>query len=164
MEINEFGRNLNIICLCGFKFFHSWTALSFWYSVQKCLPEAQFNLACEKGEGNPRVFDWAYRLGIPILYYKDFISDSHDRNNVFLPSFTIASRTYDKDNLVVSSKSNDLGTFINYSEGVGSFIIDEAINNNRPPFGAAANFLTTKDMTLNELLVIKSWEKIDTFF
>ena len=163
MDINEYGRNLNILCLCDLRVSHGWGAFSFWYSVTKKLPEAQFVIGCKRSSGHPKAFQWTYKVGVPLLYYKE-----HNFKDDFLilSPYTVAARTYDQDSLgpVESSKSNDLTTFIAYSDGVGSFVIDDRIDTIEPPFGAAAMSFSTLEMTVNELCILKNWELIGDKF
>lgn len=162
MQINEFGRNLNIVCLCDLKVSHGWGSFSFWRSVEKQLPEAKFVIACKRGMGHPKAFSWTYKVDVPLVYFTDQ-NKLNFNNSLVLSPYTIASRTYDADFLKISSKSNELSTFITYLDGVGSFVIDERIDIIEPPFGAATDAYYALDMTVNELIVLKHWEQMDKF-
>lgn len=161
MEINEYGRNLNIVSLCDIKVSHGWASFSFWRSVEQYLPEATFTILCQRGIGHPKAFDWTYKLDVP-LYYFNNKSELDLESAVVLSPYTVATRCYESS-VPVSSKSNDLSTFVTYLDGVGSFVIDERIDIIAPPFGVIANNYSTLDMTINESIILKHWAKMDKF-
>ena len=161
MEINEFGRNLNIVSLCEVKSSHGWASFSFWRSVEKFLPEATFAIACKRGTGHPKAFDWTYKVDVPLLYFSDISQLNLECSNIFSP-FTVATRCYESS-VPISSKSNDLSTFVTYLEGVGSFVIEETIDILEPPFGDNTFKYTALNMTINESIILKHWYKLDKF-
>ena len=161
MEINEYGRNLNIISLCETRNSHGWACFSFWRSIEFYLPEATFTIISKRGIGHPKAFEWSYKVGVPIFYFSD-ISQLDLNGHLVLSPYTIATRCYE-NKIPVSSKSNDLSTFVTYLDGVGSFVIDERIDTIRPPFGSLAENYLALDMTINESIILKHWSKLDKF-
>lgn len=72
----------------------------------------------------------------------------------------MAVRDFCGDLSISSSKSSDQTMFVDYAEGVGTFVVEKWMDNTNVPFEKALRkFGSYRDLTVNELAVLEFWEK-----
>jgi len=148
---------LNVIINCEEKVHHDWMAFASWYSIVKNLPDAQVQIYCKRtGNSLRQLFGWTYRYKVPLIKYH---SINLPENSFQISPEIMAVSIYNKDALgPITTKSNENSTFVSYLEGCGKFVLSEWINSIRSPFEVVGK-LYTDNLTVNELKVLKLWEK-----
>lgn len=121
-------------------------AFASWYSLSKRLPDS--GIAVEARHCH--LFNWARRLGIPIL---------SSAPGFRISPTVVAVRDFDGDFSISSSKGEDQTCLVDYSEGCGNFVAAEWINTSRVPFSNAARRFGTGGLTVNEVAVLSVWEQ-----
>ena len=165
-DISPTGKNLSIIISCDYLPAHDWMTLASWYSVNKNLPDAKVVIACPRREYERMwgLFQWVYRVRVPMMYYTETAGITREAD-IVIPFTAMAVRTYDKEHIgPVSVKSGEFATFVDYQEGCGKFIPSEWLDKVRAPFRKAVKTFGTDIMTVNELKVLKLWEKLYTLY
>ncbi len=132
---------------------HEWTSFAFWFSVTKNLPDYEFNLICKRGN---RQFLWPYRCNVKILRKKtqDGLYFTH-------PLHMAVRNT--KDLSIVKPKSNEFGTFCDYGEGCGKFVVSQWINRDGGPL-SCVRLVMNKDMSINESKIFDLWRNMFSLY
>ena len=156
--INSLGEGLSIVIDCEYIPLHNWMAFASWYSISKNLPDAKVTIACKRTMPIQEVFVWPKKCNINF-----FMHNGNMQYNDILkikPS-VMAIRSYDENCIgPIDVKSNDLTTFVDYSNGVGMFVIATWIDSSRPPFDNAVTRFGSDDMTINELKILQVWQQL----
>ncbi len=78
-----------------------------------------------------------------------------------VPPTVMAVRDFQDDWSVSSSKSDRQTCLVDYSSGCGNFVVDKWINKSQHPFHNATRRFGTSAMTVNEVAVLKMWERCE---
>lgn len=148
MEINSGALVIECKCIpC-----HDWMAFASWYSIKKVLPDLDIRI--DVNIDRP-IFRWSRVLPVP--------EDKRDIMRVLSPT-VMAVRDFEGDWSISSSKSNSQTCFVDYSDGCGNFVVGEWINSDRVPFHRALKRFGTANMTVNEVAILKLWEKCNDLY
>jgi hypothetical protein len=129
---------------------HDWMAFSSWYSFRKMAPHLEVVV---KVEMDRPLFRW-----VPILSSRTKVVFSGD---LLIPPTVMAVREFSGDWSLSSSKSESQTFLVDYSLGCGNFVVDKWINKDRHPFHNALRNFGTSKMTVNEVAVLKMWERCE---
>lgn len=132
---------------------HDWMAFAAWYSFKKFLPHTK---VCVDVDLKRSIFRW-----VPVLSSMARVRLEGD----FVVAPTVmAVRDFRDDWSVSPSKSEIQTCFVDYSEGCGNFVVDKWINTNQHPFHNASRRFGTSKMTVNEVAVLKAWERCEALY
>lgn len=157
---------MNITIFCEYKTLHNWLAMASWYSVHMNIPDAFVEIECLKTNNKVVLFGWARKLKIPFRY-------ASVRRDLKLKEGELISITPDimavnefmEDSLGPSDvKGSDRTTFVKISDGVGRFKLSSWIDSSRAPFVSATSRLWNEDVSVNELKVLKLWERVGRYY
>lgn len=123
---------------------YPWTTFACWYSLFKFLPDAHVFI-----QSNLISIDWAYKFKINI---------SRKIEGQFLPSTSMIIREF-VDFSISDVKEDKFTSFVEYSNGVGSFVFD-GINTYKAPFFNATKKYKNKNLNQNEWKVLKMFDKM----
>lgn len=127
-------------------------AFAAWYSFRKALPDSR--VLVEVDLDKP-LFRWAAVSG----------SLARGRASEFsFPPTVVAARDFEGDWTVSPSKSASQTALVDYSGGCGDFVVDKWINSNQVPFHRALKRFGTPDMTVNEVAVLRLWERCNDLY
>jgi len=127
-------------------------AFASWYSFRKALPDCRVVVSVDLDKP---LFRWASVFGALV----------HRREADFrFPPTVLAVRDFEGDWGVSSSKSDEQKFLVDYSGGCGNFVVDKWINTNDVPFGGALKRFGTSNMTVNEVAVLKFWERCNDLY
>ena len=165
--IESTGDGLVVIISCKYIPCHNWMSFVSWFSIRRNLPDAKPVIIVERGIQNQSQFGWFYKWYPPVLHYSKidmdaFISKFSEETIVIEPH-TMAVRDYQGDLGPASAQSDQLSTFVSYSEVCGRFVVSEWIDRSRSPFKAAVRRFDNNELTANELKVLKLWEESSLF-
>lgn len=76
----------------------------------------------------------------------------------------VAARDFEGDWNPAPAKSNDQRFIVDYSEGCGNFVVNEWINKSQVPFHGALKRFGTSSCTVNEVAVLKVWERCNDLY
>jgi hypothetical protein len=127
-------------------------AFAAWYSFRKFLPDCK--VFVEVDLVHP-LFRWASVFGA--------LGRPPRADFRFHPA-VVAVRDFEGDWSAASAKSEDQKFLVDYSGGCGNFVADEWINRNQVPFHRATKRFGTLDMTVNEVAVLRAWEKCNDLY
>lgn len=167
------GDGLSIIIDCDDIPIHNWMGFASWYSIYKNLPDAKTVIACKWKATRTQYFSWTGRCKVKCFKYyndedpkdvliKNKILKSH--NNIIIKPFVIVLREYDGNNNIINSKSDESGVFIDYSAGCGRFEMEFWKDKNTPPFRNAVKRFNNGNLSVNELKILKFWEKCEKVY
>ena len=168
--IDYTGTNLGVIIECDFTILDHWMSFASWYSFYKTLPDAQVALACKRGINSYRLYNWAYRLGAKCFQYSQDYDENQLIKNVekllILKPSIMAIRPCEEHTVFgpLSVKDFELSTLVDFSEGCGSFVVADWIDNVDGPFRSALTRFATNELTANELKVLRLWEQMTPIF
>lgn len=128
-------------------------AFASWYSFRKMLPEVEVKVDVDL---DLPIFRWISTCGSK--------AKGSSPEDVLIPPTVMAVRDFVGDWSVSSSKSADQTCLVDYSEGCGNFVVDKWINTNRHPFHNALRRFGTSTMTVNEVAVLKMWERCEAVY
>jgi hypothetical protein len=158
------GEDLSIIITCEYQPHHNWMSFASWYSLSKCLPDAQVTIAVVRGYPSRELFVWPARYGAKLIQHESTVAPSDlvqtDRKKLCISPTVVAVRDFGGILGPVSAKSDILATLVDYSEGCGRFVMTEWINKVVPPFDRAGKRFATGEMTANEVAILKLWGRI----
>ncbi len=162
--ININGDGLSVIIRCEYVKHHDWLSFASWYSISKCLPDAEVAIYCKMTDAKNDIFAWPKKFKILFNLsenYKKLVSNS---NTLIIDPWVIAVREY-SDQLLgpVDVKSKEAATFVDYKDGCGNFVIEEWIHNIETPFRRTYE-LYADDMSVNEWKVLKMWEQVSGIY
>ena len=149
----------NFVICCENNVMHEWMSYASWYSLYKQFPDAEVVIAIERSLSRRDLFTWTGKLKIQRFYYNPPL----DQIKTIVPT-VMAVRDCGEEFGPVSSKSDVLATLIDYSDGCGNFVVSEWINKMDTPFFRAVKRFVTEDITVNEMAVLKLWEKMYSLF
>lgn len=145
------GINLELAIKCQNNFVDNWMAYSFWYSIEKNLPDAKIVFVLENSIGSLDYFKWVHRFKIKTSKFPNNFECLH-------PPSIISVRHFDNNYLgPSSSKSENMTCLVDYSEGVGNFNKSKWINSKRAPF-AFTKVIKKDCTTVNEFSILKMWD------
>lgn len=127
---------------------HDWMAFACWYSIKKKIPNS--TIFIETKITKP-LFKWALKLGVPI--------ERKSLNDIKIEPSTMAVRDFYGDFAIVSSKSPNQNTFVDYKEGCGNFVMEEWIDRSDSPFYRALKRFGNANLTVNEMAILTGWEQ-----
>lgn len=142
-----------IVIECSCSPCHDWMAFAAWYSFRKMIPDVE---VCLDVEIDRPMFRWMH-----IFSSKRTAGPWRD---VVFPPTVIAVRDFEGDWTPAPSRSNSQTCLVDYSGGCGSFVVAEWINRNRHPFHRALMRFGRADMTVNEVAVLKMWERCESLY
>lgn len=132
---------------------HDWMAFAAWYSFTKLLPEVE---VCVRVDIERAIFRW-----VPIL---SSIARAKVEGDFVVPPTVLAVRDFCGDWSVSPALSDTQTCFVDYSEGCGNFVVDKWINTNQHPFHNALRRFGSSNMTVNEVAVLKMWERCEALY
>jgi hypothetical protein len=162
------GKDLGVIIRCHQHPCDRWMSFASWYSLYKLIPDAMVAVCLLRGAPGLTSFGWPYKCKVPIFQCTedddpfDCVSFG-DRKRFYMKSSTMAVRSYEGILNVTHAKSSEMTTFVDYSEGCGKFVASEWINRLDVPFAQVDSF-RQDDMTVNEIAVLKLWERMHQFY
>ncbi len=130
-----------------------WMSFAAWYSFKKNL--ANYEVFIETSYKKPS-FKW-------MNVFSCFIKKPSEKDKVF-PATVMAVRDFEDSWDVFSCKTDFQSCFVDYSEGFGNFVVDKWINNRNVPFYNALKIFATNLTTINEIAILKMWEKCETLY
>jgi len=159
-------ENLAFVICCEYCVYHDWMSFASWYSLSKHFPDAKVVIAIKRSFPYKDLFKWPIKCDVKMRYYsKDMPSNLINDKIHHINPTVVAVRDYDCDLLgPVSVKSDIMPTLVDYSEGCGSFVLSEWINKMNTPFRRAVKMFATKDITANEIAVLRLWEKVHSLY
>lgn len=161
-KVTPLGDNLAILIECEYTKMHSWMAYATWYSITKNLPDASVSVICPRDMiSGSQHFSWTYRISNVNLFQGKNPPNRFGLNKriIRIPPHTMAVRKFNLENIGPAKvNSGELSTFVDYSEGCGKFVLSEWINK-KEPFNNAVKKFYTNNITVNELKVLRLWEK-----
>lgn len=170
--ISELGQNLNFIIKVNYNHIDNWKAFALWYSISKLAPDAVVVIICKLLDKiDEDLYVWAKKLGIKV-FYKDVDIKGMQLSADFMMvrEFTNEDLIYlnRNDNFYIENISFDVKmdnfcSFVNYSNGCGSFIEANWINKVEPPFSYADGFMT-HNATANEVKVLQLWKQMNSLY
>jgi hypothetical protein len=125
-------------------------AFASWYSFRKLMPEVE---VCVAVDLDRPIFRWVPILSSRFRGEKD--------GDFVVPPTVMAVRDFQDDWSVSSSKSDRQTCLVDYSSGCGNFVVDKWINKSQHPFHNATRRFGTSAMTVNEVAVLKMWERCE---
>jgi hypothetical protein len=139
-----------------------------WYSIFKNIPDAAVAVCLIRGKPVVDSFIWPYKCKVSFFQCKEDADPFEcvnfgERKKISLNSSVVAVRSYEGNLDISSTKSDELTTFVDYSEGCGNFVMSEWINRLDAPFGKTV-MLKNDNMTANEIAVFKLWERMHSFY
>lgn len=153
--------NKNVAVVIKAEGYPVWMTRAAWYGAHKNLPDAKIIVLLDRLNPSLDMYRWVTKVGAKLLLSGSLEKFSDCEVEYVVPATTVAVRPYDKNNVgPSSSKTNDQTTFVDYSDGVGRFVIEQWIDRNDVPFSLTKR-LATNDMTVNELAVLKLWERLN---
>ena len=173
MQITSTGKNLNVLIRCNNTSLHSWLSLISWYSINRNLPDATVEVQCIRiYEPTRLLFDWVCKLKVPyrclsssseVGKYGEFYKFYNENNFIITPD-VFAVNEFKEDVLGPSDvKSSDNTTFVKVGDSCGKFVLSSWIDSNRAPFAQATSRFWTEDVSVNEMKVLKLWERMSHF-
>lgn len=130
-----------------------------WYSIRKNLPDASVKIACYRSAPKVQLFDWTRRFQVDFSFHKEELETPKD--GIIIPSTTMAIRSWDQKHIgPVDSKSDIYATFVDCELGCGKFVAASWIDKSSNPFHRAMKRYSTDELTVNELCILKLWEKV----
>jgi hypothetical protein len=127
-------------------------AFAAWYSFKKALPDCR--VFVEANLIHP-IFRWASVFGV--------LGRPAKADFRFGPT-VMAVRDFEGDWMPATAKSNDQRFLVDYSEGCGNFVVEQWINRNQVPFHRALKRFGTSSATVNEVAVLRMWEKCNDLY
>lgn len=127
-------------------------AFAAWYSFRKAFPDGRVLVEVELDKP---LFRWAAVSGT--------LARGRRSDFVFPPT-VVAVRDFEGDWTVSPSKSSTQTALVDYSVGCGDFVVDKWINKNQVPFHRAMDRFGTSDMTVNEVAVLRLWERCNDLY
>jgi hypothetical protein len=144
---------------------HDWMSFASWYTLQKHFPDAEIIIAIERSLPRRDFFSWVGKCKIKRFYYNPPLNKKQFEGEVYFISPTVMAVRDCGDRMgPVSSKSDIQATLVDYSDGCGNFVVSEWINRMDTPFFRATKKFATKDATINEVAVVRLWEKMYSLF
>jgi hypothetical protein len=137
-------------------------ALASWYSIYKMLPDAEISVACKRTNQLLGLFQWVNKLGVKFFQFSKNYSGFEDK--IIINPTTMAIRPYEDKLGPISVKSLDTATLVDYSQGCGSFNTSEWIHKIDTPFNQAVERFATDNITVNELKVLKIWQRLNQLY
>jgi len=173
-DISLTGKGLTVVVKSKYSPIHNWMTFSAWYSMWKNLPDAEVIIMCERGIYSKQLMSWAQRISVKFFSYckdKDPVQvatineliTSGNKVMLFEEPCVVAADVF-RDGKVVDSKSSETGTFVSYREGCGKFVVSRWIDKLETPFAGASTRLMTPSVTVNEMRVLKLWDKMSLVF
>lgn len=155
------GRNLSIVIECECKPMDNWLTFASWYSVTKTLPEAEVVIACKRALTEKQYFIWCRRIKDKFfMYNENYQWAPKDKKVIIIKPTVMAVREYEEKEMgPVKVQSQELTTFVDFSEGCGKFVVSEWINKDTGPFRDAMKTFSLPGMTANELRVLALWQQ-----
>jgi hypothetical protein len=162
------GKDLGVIIRCHQHSCERWMSFASWYSLYKLIPDAKVAVCLIRGAPDISSLVWPYKCDVPVFQCSEdddpFECVSYgDRKRFYMKSSTMAVRSYEGILNVTHAKSSEMTTFVDYSEGCGNFVMAEWINSLSMPFMKVDSF-RHDDMTVNEIAVLKLWERMYHFY
>lgn len=156
MKISETGEGLGILLKCKPIMAHGWMSFAAWYSFNKNLPDAKIAVNLEKGTPNNFMM-WCWKMKVPFSQSTDKFKCLENKEIMVLKPEIMAVRAFDPERIGPSKvKLNEFTTFVDYSDGVGSFVTSEWIDK-EAPFGNGRRF--GKHATVVENKILSLWDK-----
>ena len=168
--IDYTGNNLGIIIDCNFTILDHWMSFASWYSFYKNLPDAQVALVCKRGVSTYNLYSWCHRFGIKLFQYSQNYNEKQLVANVEkiikIKPCVMAIRSCEEDLVFgpLSVKNEEFSVLVDFSGGCGTFIIADWIDIVNGPFKSALQKFSTNELTVNELRVLRLWEKMAPTF
>jgi hypothetical protein len=147
------SKDLSIAIKCDNSPESHWMSFASWYSLKKKIPRCSIFIELDRKSS---FFGWANRFGVKIL----------KETNCFLKinPTVVAIRDFDGNFDIVSSKSDIQKTFVDYKDGCGEFNLENYKNKFDAPFYNAVKRYGNQNLTVNEMAVLKLWEKCYNIF
>lgn len=158
----DFGNNLGIVINAQHTRLSNWASFAAWYSIQIFLPDSELVILSKRGFDSYPLFRWIYRTNVKLLYSNNY--EFKGKETITIPATTMAVREHEGNLGPVSCKSEEFSTFVDYSDGCGSFVIDDWIDKIEPPFDNAFERFYKLELTLNEFKILKLWQKMHVPF
>lgn len=133
---------------------HDWMAFAAWYSFRKMMPEIE---VCVDVTLDKPLFRWLH-------IFSSKRKDSPLHRDIVFPPTVMAVRDFAGDWDVSPCNSNFQTCLVDYSEGFGNFVVAEWINKDQHPFHRALRRFGTANMTVNEVAVLKIWERCEVLY
>ena len=165
MEINSNGDGLGIVINCKPIIAHGWMSFALWYSINKNIPDATVAVYMERG--NPSDFMvWCWKMKVPFSQNsKKFKCLEKKQKIIELDPNVMAIKSFNLEKTGPSLiKNNEFTTFVDYSEGCGTFILSKWIDKcGKPPFEKAVKRYG-KQATVTEKKVLMLWDKCRSLY
>ena len=158
--------NLKFTISCEYIPHHSWMSFASWYSLSKFFPDAEVSISIKRSIPTRDLFHWTDKCKVKRIFHSNIIKEDSEINfnkEIVLSPSIMAVRDYDENFIGPnSSKSETQSTFIDYSEGCGRFVLSRWINKyeTKTPFLGATRQFGTDNLTVNEVAVLRLWEKM----
>lgn len=154
----ETGKGLTFVINCDLVPNHDWMSFVSWYSISKVFPDAEVIIAVKRAAPKKDLFKWVVKCGVRLMYYGENFPDFGKKSIEIRPTVA-ALRNYGIEMGPVSVKSAILANLVDYSDGCGSFVVDEWIDNVKLPFARATVRWAADNMSANEVALLELWQK-----
>lgn len=132
---------------------HDWMAFASWYSFRKMLPDVP---ACVRVVLDRPMFAWVPRLASR--------ARSAEESDLVVAPTVMAVRDFCGDWAISPARSSEQTCLVDYSGGCGNFVVGKWINTDRHPFHRASARFGAASMTVNEVAVLKMWERCESLY
>lgn len=164
------GEGLDILITCERTWLQNWMSFASWYSLSVNLPDANVVVGCMRSVQKHLLLDWPNRVGVDFFQYNEnadpvkiALGRGHIKsdNPIILPPHVMAVREYSPDfTKPADVRSNEYVPFVYYHEGCGKFVVTEWIDKLYTPFEGATKRFGDGDMSINEIAVLKLWDRM----
>lgn len=151
------GKGLGFIINCNLTPQHDWMAFASWYSISKNFPDAKIIVTAQRDIPSAE-FSWCRKCQVPLIQYKEVLPELDVEKTIVISPSVMAVRSND-DLRIVSSKSSEQSSLVDYLDGCGRFVTNEWIHKKGSPFSRASAKFTAGDLTVNEIAILKLWER-----
>ena len=178
MQISETGNGLNITIAAQNSPFDDWGAFAAWYSIFKNLPDASVEIFCFEQNFTNQYFNWPRRCGVDFSYKSVLEITTPDFKNalllnglvrlaanhiVIMPGVMAIDVFREKSLGPIPAKNEERTTFATYLEGCAKFVLSDWIHIQKNPFPFVER-LYSDSMTVNEMRILKLWNKCGTTY
>jgi len=144
-------------------YFDNWMSFVSWYSIHKHFPDSKVSVLVRRSEIQYQFFDWCYRFKVPLRYtFTDFLGESKfllDKQLLIMYPLVIAVGD-NPEIKPIKAQDKNISSFVD-SAIVGKYIASKWINRLELPFNNAVKRFRTEEVSLNEMKVLKTWEKFE---
>lgn len=174
MQITSTGKGLHVFIRCEYNSLNNWLAMASWYSIYRKMPDAIVEIQCIRCVPIRTLFEWPGKLKIPYKSFAPSFTSEDEKyvelyklcgNCLWITPYVMAVNEFKEDFLGPSDvKSSENTTFVKLGDSCGKFVLSSWIDSHRAPFARAALRFWEEDASVNEMKVLKLWERMSHFY